>query len=103
MNLRPAPLIFEVDERRQYFYTDVLIIFSRIIAFAFSADANVLLPLLHRLTSISTLPNLLVGGNPVGSIEDIRELHANGELRQLISSAGAVIDGGPKKKKKGAN
>ena len=77
---------------------------SQFTIFVFSADADVLLPLLHRLTGVNSLPNLLVGGKPVGSIERIRQLHESGELRQMISGSGAVIDGGPKKRrKKGAN
>ncbi|KAH7927544.1 hypothetical protein BV22DRAFT_1111070 [Leucogyrophana mollusca] len=77
MNLRPAPEVFEVDQRQ---------------------DAEVLTPLLHRLTSSTELPILLVGGKPVGSMEDMRQLHESGELQKMITDAGAVIDGAKKKK-----
>ncbi|KAI0315231.1 hypothetical protein OF83DRAFT_1200866 [Amylostereum chailletii] len=76
--LRPTPAVFDVDQRD---------------------DAAVLVPLLHRLTAVDSLPILLIGGVPVGSIEDVRELDASGQLRRLITAAGAEIDGGRKKKK----
>lgn len=77
MDLRPAPAIFEVDQRE---------------------DAEVLIPLLHRLTSSTDLPLVLIGGKPVGSMAAIRELNESGELQMLVTNAGAVIDGGKKKK-----
>jgi glutaredoxin-related protein len=61
-------------------------------------DAEVLIPLLHRLTSSTDLPLMLVGGKPVGSMDVIRELNESGELQKLITNAGAVIDGSKKKK-----
>ncbi|KAI0067164.1 hypothetical protein BV25DRAFT_1867714 [Artomyces pyxidatus] len=78
MKLRPPPTIFEVDQR---------------------ADAQVLVPMLFRLTNATDLPILLVGGVSVGTIDDIRELDARGQLKTLVSRAGAVIDGGKKTKK----
>jgi hypothetical protein len=72
MNLSPPPIIFEVDTR---------------------ADANVLQPLLHRLTSTTTLPILLVGGKPIpNSITP--EM-----LKSIVGKAGAVVGSGGKKKK----
>ena len=62
-------------------------------------DAEVLTPLLYRLTSVTELPILLVGGKPVGSISEIRTLHESGELQKMIAEAGAVIDGAKKKTK----
>lgn len=56
------------------------------------------MPLLYRLTSSDSLPILLIGGKPVGSIDAIRELDASGELKQMVTEAGAVIDGAKKKK-----
>lgn len=66
----------------------------------FSEDADVLIPLLHRLTSSTGLPLLLIGGKPVGSTATIRELNESGELAKMITDAGSIIDG-PKKKKNG--
>lgn len=77
MDLKPPPVAFEVDQRE---------------------DAEVLIPLLHRLTSSTDLPLMLVGGKPVGSMDVIRELNESGELQKLITNAGAVIDGSKKKK-----
>jgi hypothetical protein len=74
--LAPAPTVIEVDQR---------------------PDASVLTPLLYRLTSAHELPILLIGGHPVGSIEEIRMLHKDGELKKLIEDAGAKIDGRKKK------
>ena len=61
-------------------------------------DGDVLIPLLYRLTSSTELPLLLIGGKPVGSMATIRELNESGELRTMITNAGAVVDGAKKKK-----
>jgi len=75
--LKPAPIIIDIDIRD---------------------DADVLKPILARLTSSTELPILLVNGKPVGSIEDIRELVRSGELQHMIGAAGAVINGAKAKK-----
>lgn len=77
MNLRPAPTIIDVDTRD---------------------DAEVLEPLISRITSSPDLPVLLIGGKPVGSIEDIRALDKSGELGKLVTASGAVIGGSRRKK-----
>lgn len=77
MNLAPAPTVFEVDRR---------------------TDAAVVEPLVARLTSVRELPILLIGGEPIGSIEEIRILSRDGALRKLVEAAGAKVDG---KRKKG--
>ncbi|KAG8916047.1 hypothetical protein FRC01_003413 [Tulasnella sp. 417] len=77
--LLPKPVVIEVDERR---------------------DADIISPLLHRLTSSPTLPILLVGGKPAGTVEQIQAAHKDGSLKRLLADAGAVIGGGEKKKKK---
>lgn len=77
--LLPKPVVIEVDERR---------------------DADIISPLLHRLTSSPTLPILLVGGRPAGTVEQIQAGHEDGSLKRLLADAGAVIGGSEKKKKK---
>lgn len=77
LDLQPPPVVFEVDQRE---------------------DADVLIPLLHRLTSSTDLPLMLIGGKPVGSMTAIRQLEESGKLQKLITDAGAVIDGAKKKK-----
>lgn len=77
MNIRPAPMIIDVDIRD---------------------DAEVLMPIISRLTSAPEFPVLLVGGEYVGPIEDIRTMDKSGELRKAISASGAVINGGRRKK-----
>ncbi|KAJ3481741.1 hypothetical protein NLI96_g7456 [Meripilus lineatus] len=77
MNLFPSPTIVELDQR---------------------TDEDVLTPLLFRLTSTKELPILLVGGHTVGSVPEIRYLNTKGDLKTMITRAGAVIDGGKKKK-----
>jgi glutaredoxin-related protein len=72
MHLKPAPTIIDVDIRD---------------------DADVLTPIIARLTSSPELPVLLIGGKYVGSIANVRDLHESGELRKLITASGAVIDG----------
>jgi hypothetical protein len=66
--------------------------------FLLTEDAEVLIPLLHRLTS-TELPLVLIGGKPIGSFATVRELKESGELAKMITDAGAIIDGGAKKKK----
>ncbi|KAF7322053.1 Glutaredoxin domain-containing protein [Mycena kentingensis (nom. inval.)] len=78
LNLRPPPFVMDVDRRD---------------------DAEVLMPLLARLTDTDELPILLIGGRSVGSMEDIRAAEESGELKRMISAAGAVIGGGGKRKK----
>jgi len=88
MNLNPAPLIVEVDQRQ---------------------DAHVVMPLLARLTNVPTLPLLLIGGRPVGAeavdakelIAEIRRLHETGELTRRVVEAGATVQPGKVKGKKG--
>ncbi|KAJ6594485.1 hypothetical protein B0H19DRAFT_1095738 [Mycena capillaripes] len=77
MNLRPPPFIMDVDTRD---------------------DVEVLAPILARLTGSSDLPILLISGKPVGSMTQIREMLASGDLQRLIKSSGAVIGGGKRKK-----
>ncbi|KAG9010856.1 hypothetical protein FRB90_007573 [Tulasnella sp. 427] len=77
--LLPKPVVIEVDERR---------------------DADIISPLLHRLTSSPTLPVVLIGGKPVGPVEHIQAAHEDGSLKLLLADAGAVIGGSEKKKKK---
>lgn len=79
LHLKPAPTIIDVDIRE---------------------DAEVLEPLVQRLTSVDELPVLLVGGKPVGDMATIRSLYESGDLQQMITDAGAVIDGAKKKHKK---
>jgi hypothetical protein len=84
-------------------------------------DADVIVPLVHRLTNSTEFPVLLIGGQTVGfpfttqntvnppeligqtmsarsMFEGIKGLHVSGELDKLIRSAGAIIGGGKKKK-----
>ena len=97
MNLRPSPAIFDVDQRGKqlagHSFTNCSIFFL------LTEDAEVLIPLLHRLTSTTELPLVLIGGKPVGSFATVRELKESGELAKMITDAGAIIDGGAKKKK----
>ncbi|KAF9237577.1 hypothetical protein BU15DRAFT_88721 [Melanogaster broomeanus] len=87
LNLKPAPLVIQVDQRE---------------------DADVLIPLLTRLTNVPSLPILLVGGQPVGSgmqdakslMTEIRRLYDGGLLVQRVLEAGAKIDIG---KRRGGN
>ncbi|KAJ7091996.1 hypothetical protein B0H15DRAFT_1021316 [Mycena belliarum] len=77
MNLRPPPLFIDVDTRD---------------------DSAVLAPMLARLTAAADLPVLLVAGEPVGTLAQIRTLHASGELRRLVTASGAVVGGGKRRK-----
>lgn len=63
-----------------------------------SADEDVLKPLLFRLTNLTSIPILLVGGKPVGAAEEIGYMYKKGDLAKTISEAGAIVDGGKKPK-----
>jgi len=76
MNILPSPTIIDVDIRD---------------------DANVLEPIIRRLTSAAELPVLLVGGKPIGTIEEMRRLDNDGTLRKLVSATGALVDGSKNK------
>lgn len=77
--LRPAPMIIEVDLR---------------------VDEAILAPLLFRVTGRGELPILLVGGRPLGTIEEIRYLKKKGELQKMLGAAGAEVYGAKRKQKK---
>jgi hypothetical protein len=92
MDLKPPPTIFDVDQRGlcsapccNLFY-----LLTKNIADIALADADVLTPVLFRLTNTTELPILLIGGSPVGSIDTIRELNIDGKLKTLIIDAGGV-------------
>jgi len=75
--LRPAPTIIDVDVRD---------------------DAEVLVPMLARLTT-SELPVLLIGGKPIhASVDKIREMEKSGALQKMINDAGSLVNGSKKKK-----
>lgn len=76
-HIAPLPTIIDVDVRD---------------------DAEVLKPLIERLTDSEDLPVLLIGGKPVGTIADIRALHKEGKLEEIIKQAGGVINGSRKRK-----
>ncbi|CAK5265391.1 unnamed protein product [Mycena citricolor] len=78
LNLRPPPLYIDLDTRD---------------------DVEILAPMLTRLVGASDMPVVLVSGKPLGPIERVRELKADGGLQQLIKAAGAVIGGGGKRRK----
>jgi len=61
-------------------------------------DADILAPMLKRLTSSPDLPVLLVGGKPIYSVEEVRELEKTGELQKIITAAGSLINGSKRKK-----
>ena len=84
-------------------------------------DADVIVPLVQRLTNSTELPILLIGGQTVGSpfltgsaadspgiidqtmsarsvFERVQGLHGSGELDKLIQNAGGIIGGAKKKK-----
>ncbi|KAJ3501004.1 hypothetical protein NLJ89_g9535 [Agrocybe chaxingu] len=78
LNLRPDPTIIDVDVRE---------------------DAEILTPMLKRLTRASELPVLLIGGKPVlATAEELGEMSKSGELQKLITAAGGVVNGAKRKK-----
>ncbi|KAK2464190.1 hypothetical protein APHAL10511_003647 [Amanita phalloides] len=77
LNLYPPPTIIDVDIRD---------------------DVHVLLPLLSRLTGHRELPVLIVGGQLIGPLSNIRALEKSSELHSMITASGAVIGGAKRKK-----
>jgi hypothetical protein len=100
MNLRPEPTIFDVDLRGSFHFIYVHTISFLPLYFHHLDDSVVLTPLLQRLTGSPGLPILLIGGKSVGSLQQIRDLQQSGELQNIVTTAGAVVDGAKKKKKR---
>ncbi|GJJ06323.1 hypothetical protein Clacol_000514 [Clathrus columnatus] len=76
-NLLPAPVVFDVDER---------------------ADEHIITSIFQRLLGTDQLPLLLLHGESLGTLSNIHELHSSGQLRKMILTTSAVIDGAKKKK-----
>lgn len=78
-NLRPTPIVIDIHER---------------------VDADILEPVLHRLTGSSSFPILLVHGVliDVSTADRLEELDKSGTLKKLVSEAGAIVNGGKRKK-----
>jgi glutaredoxin len=78
-NLRPTPIIIDINER---------------------PDIDALEPVLQRLTGSSSFPILLVDGSPinVSTSDRVQELSESGTLQILVTEAGAIINGGKRKK-----
>lgn len=78
-NLRPTPIAIDIHER---------------------PDVDTLEPVLRRLTGSSSFPILLVDGVfiDVSTADRVQELSESGTLKKLISEAGAVINGGKRRK-----
>jgi hypothetical protein len=79
LNLRPTPIVIDINER---------------------VDVEILEPVLHRLTGSSLFPILLVHGVliDVSTASRVEELDKSGTLKALVSEAGAIINGGKRKK-----
>lgn len=54
-------------------------------------DADLLGPLLMRLTKRSTFPNTIIRGKSIGGSDELHALHADGSLRKIIEGAGVVV------------
>lgn len=63
-------------------------------------DADTLEPVLRRVTGSPSFPILLVDGVlvDVSTGDRLQELGESGTLKKLIVEAGAIIDGGKRKK-----
>lgn len=62
------------------------------------ADEHIITSVFERLLGTDQLPVLLLHGESLGTIDNIRDLHSSGQLRKIISTTSAVIDGARKKK-----
>lgn len=79
LNLRPSPIAIDINER---------------------LDVETLEPVLNRLTGSPSFPILLVDGVliDVSTADRVEELSQSGSLQKLVSEAGAIINGGKRKK-----
>jgi hypothetical protein len=79
LNLRPSPVVIDISER---------------------VDVETLEPVLDRLTGSPSFPILLVHGVliDVSTADRVEELNQSGSLQKLVSEAGAVINGGKRRK-----
>ncbi|KAF9486508.1 hypothetical protein BDN70DRAFT_846384 [Pholiota conissans] len=77
--LLPAPTIIDVDVRD---------------------DADILVPMIKRLAGFDELPLLIVGGTPVGSLNEVKVLEKSGELARMVTEAGAVVNGAKRKRRR---
>ncbi|CDZ98218.1 Glutaredoxin and related proteins [Phaffia rhodozyma] len=55
-------------------------------------DAEVLEPVFTRLIGEMSFPSILLGGTPIGGFEDVKSLHRNGKLRQMLDRAGVRVE-----------
>ena len=102
--LFPAPVIIDVHERGQstitlashYAQTST----NPKLPHIHPADEFVLVPLLYRLTSSTSLPILLIGGELAPPMPELRYLKDKGELRRMVEKAGAQYNGARQKKPK---
>ena len=117
-NLAPKPVMWELDARGMCAPEPAR--FQTHLEFL-TDDADVIIPLVQRLTNSTELPVLLIGGQTIGSpfltgsvaespvfmdqtvsarsaFELVKGLHGSGELDKLIQTAGGIIGGGKKKK-----
>jgi hypothetical protein len=96
MYIKPSPAARELRATIESYNLDPSPVFIDLMD---RLDADVLEPLLRRITS-SSFPLLLVHGEPidVSSLDRVKYLSQSGTLRKIISDAGAVIDGGRRKK-----
>jgi hypothetical protein len=78
-DLRPTPVVIDINER---------------------LDVDTLEPVLQRLTGSSSFPILLVDGIlvDVSTADRVQELTESGALKNLVREAGAVINGGKRRK-----
>lgn len=78
-NLRPKPVVIGIGER---------------------LDVDTLEPVLQRLAGSYSLPILLVDGVlvDVSTADRVQELSESGTLKKLVTEAGAVINGGKRRK-----
>ncbi|KZW00591.1 hypothetical protein EXIGLDRAFT_604107 [Exidia glandulosa HHB12029] len=70
--LFPNPTVFDVDQR---------------------PDEDVLRPLLERLTGTDVVPLAIIGGETFASLKELRRLQDSGSLEELITAAGAKVNG----------
>lgn len=91
MYIKPPPVVIDVDKRSGS--PSSCHLHSRSNKEPIG-DSQILIPLLKRLTGSQTLPILLIGGQLAGpTLKDLTELRESGELRAMIDSSGAVVNG----------
>lgn len=93
-DIHPAPFIVEADTRSELKMREDT---TTPDIHAMADDTLRLKSYLGRLTGHSTFPNVIMNSVSYGGSDDMKQMHASGELKPALQQAGLVVkgNGGP--------